>query len=117
MKTLADALGVARSNLVAQPTAVPHRRRGRRPPPEAELLVESEIGPGPNFGPKRAGTGRNQAGSNGTRLARKPQKTSLFGMRRNNVGMSRSLNNYGKVMKTELRRLLAESMSQPPDRR
>ena len=44
MKTIANALGVARSNLVAQvTTAAPRRRRGRRPQPEAELL-------GPAFG-------------------------------------------------------------------
>jgi hypothetical protein len=38
VKTIADALGTARSNLVAQ-AALP-RRRGRRPQPEPELLTE-----------------------------------------------------------------------------
>ena len=39
MKAIADALGVARSNLAAKTNVVP-RRRGRLPQPEAELLTE-----------------------------------------------------------------------------
>jgi hypothetical protein len=38
VKTIADALGVARSNLAN--TGVPARRRGRPAKPEAELLAE-----------------------------------------------------------------------------
>jgi hypothetical protein len=41
VKTITDALGVARSNLVTGTTAAaPPRRRGCRPQPEAELLAE-----------------------------------------------------------------------------
>ena len=41
MKSVADALGVARSNLVAQAAAgSAQERRGRKPQPEAELLAE-----------------------------------------------------------------------------
>ena len=41
MKKLADALGVARSNLVAQIIATAqHGGRGRPPPPICELLAE-----------------------------------------------------------------------------
>jgi acetyl esterase/lipase len=43
VKTIADTLGVARSNLVAQASAAAPRRRrgrGRQPQPEAELLAE-----------------------------------------------------------------------------
>jgi putative transposase len=41
VKRVAEALGLARSNLAAQMTAaVPRRRRRRRPQPEAELLAE-----------------------------------------------------------------------------
>jgi putative transposase len=39
VKTIAEALGVARSNLAAK-TSVAPRRRGRLPQPEAELLAE-----------------------------------------------------------------------------
>lgn len=44
MKTIADTLGVARSNLAVQ--AAPERtrqRRGRRPQPEAELVAEIKV--------------------------------------------------------------------------
>ena len=41
MKTIADTLGVARSNLAVEANpGVPARRRGRPPKPEAELLAE-----------------------------------------------------------------------------
>ena len=41
MKRVAETLGVARSNLVVQAAASTTRqRRGRRPQPETELLVE-----------------------------------------------------------------------------
>lgn len=40
MKTIADALDVARSNLAVQAIAAPRQRRGRRPQPDAELLAE-----------------------------------------------------------------------------
>ena len=41
MKTIADALGVARSNLAVQANAaLPGRRRGRSAKPETELLAE-----------------------------------------------------------------------------
>ena len=41
MKTVADALGVARSNLAEQLAAAPsEERRGRKPQPESELLAE-----------------------------------------------------------------------------
>ena len=40
MKTVADTVGVARSNLIAQTAAAAPRRRGRQPQPEAELLAE-----------------------------------------------------------------------------
>ena len=40
MKTVADVLGVARSNLAAQVAARPRQRRGRRPQPDATLLAE-----------------------------------------------------------------------------
>ena len=41
MKTVADALGVARSNLAEQVAAAPsEERRGRKPQPESELLAE-----------------------------------------------------------------------------
>jgi putative transposase len=40
VKTIAAALGVARSNLAAQRTAAAARRRGRPPRPETELLAE-----------------------------------------------------------------------------
>jgi putative transposase len=40
MKTIADALGVARRNLVVQAATAPRRRRGRPPQPEVELLAE-----------------------------------------------------------------------------
>ena len=45
MKRVADALGVARSNLAVQAAAaVPRRRRGRRPQPKAELLGQPRAG-------------------------------------------------------------------------
>jgi len=40
VKTIADALGVARSNLAAQAIAAAPCRRGRPPQPETELLTE-----------------------------------------------------------------------------
>jgi hypothetical protein len=40
VKTIVEALGMARLNLLAQRNSASHRRRGRRPQPEAELLVE-----------------------------------------------------------------------------
>lgn len=56
MKTIADTLGVARSNLAVQ--AAPeriHQRRGRRPQPEAELVVEIKalIAGQPTYGYRR----------------------------------------------------------------
>ena len=56
MKTIADTLGVVRSNLVAQATAgAPDRRRGRRSQPEAPLLAEiNEVIAGqPTYGYRR----------------------------------------------------------------
>ena len=56
MKTLADALGVARSNLACQTTAAPpRRRRGRPAKPEAELLAEIKqtIAGQPTYGYRR----------------------------------------------------------------
>jgi putative transposase len=56
VKTVADALGVARSNLVAQArTAASRRRRGRPPQPEAELLAEIKqaIAGQPTYGYRR----------------------------------------------------------------
>ena len=56
MKAIADALGVARSNLVAQTVAQPTRqRRGRRPQPEAELVAEIKalIAGQPSYGYRR----------------------------------------------------------------
>ena len=56
MKAIAEALGVARSNLIAQTTAAtPRRRRGRRPRPEAELLAEIKqtIAGQPTYGYRR----------------------------------------------------------------
>jgi len=56
MKTVADTLGVARSNLAVQaaPARTP-RRRGRRPQPDAALLAEiNEIIAGlPTYGYRR----------------------------------------------------------------
>jgi putative transposase len=54
VKTIADALGVARSNLAAK-TSVAPRRRGRRPQPEAELLAEIRrvIAVQPTYGYRR----------------------------------------------------------------
>ena len=43
MKTIADALGAARSNLAVQASAaLPARRRGRPAKPETELLSDIE---------------------------------------------------------------------------
>jgi putative transposase len=55
VKTIADALGVARSNLAAQTVAPPPRRRGRRPLPEIELLAEiaQVIAAQPTYGYRR----------------------------------------------------------------
>jgi putative transposase len=55
VKTIADVLGVARSNLAAQAAATPPHRRGRRPQPEAELLVEIKqvIAAQPTYGYRR----------------------------------------------------------------
>src|SRR5262249_11408939 len=44
VKTTCDALGVARSNLIARVAPSPtQRRRGRRPQPEDELLAEIQV--------------------------------------------------------------------------
>ena len=41
MKTIADTLGIARSNLAVQACSErPNRRRGRHPQPEGELVAE-----------------------------------------------------------------------------
>jgi putative transposase len=55
VKTIADALGVARSNLAARATAAPHRRRGRPPQPETGLLTEIKqvIAGQPTYGYRR----------------------------------------------------------------
>jgi putative transposase len=55
VKTVADTLGVARSNLAAQAMAAPSRRRGRQPQPEAELLAEIReiIAALPTYGDRR----------------------------------------------------------------
>jgi putative transposase len=55
VKTIANALEVARSNLVAQANAGAPRRRGRRPQPEAELLAEIKqvIAAQPTYGYRR----------------------------------------------------------------
>ena len=55
MKTVADTLGVARSNLAAPVTAASRSRRGRRPQPEAELLAEIKqvIAGMPTYGYRR----------------------------------------------------------------
>jgi putative transposase len=55
VKTIADALGVARSNLAAQTVATPPRRRGRRPQPAIELLAEiaQVIAAQPTYGYRR----------------------------------------------------------------
>jgi putative transposase len=55
MKTIADALGVARSNLAVQAIAAPRQRRGRRPQPDAELLAEikATIAGLPTYGYRR----------------------------------------------------------------
>jgi putative transposase len=55
MKTIADALGMARSNLIVQAAAAAPRRRGRRPQPEAELLAEIKqtIAGQPTYGYRR----------------------------------------------------------------
>jgi putative transposase len=54
VKTIADSLGVARSNLAAKTKVVP-RRRGRLPQPEAELLAEIRqvIAVQPTYGYRR----------------------------------------------------------------
>ena len=56
MKTIADALGVARSNLMTQASAAASRRpRGRPPQPETELLAEIKlvIADQPTYGYRR----------------------------------------------------------------
>ena len=55
MKTISDALGVARSNLTAQATAAAPRRRGRLPQPEDEVLAEVKqvIAAQPTYGYRR----------------------------------------------------------------
>ena len=56
MKAIADALGVARSNLAVQTVAQPTRqRRGRRPQPEAEIVAEIKalIAGQPTYGYRR----------------------------------------------------------------
>jgi putative transposase len=54
VKTVTDALGVARSNLAAQARTAA-RRRGRRPQPEAELLAEIKqvVAGQPTYGYRR----------------------------------------------------------------
>jgi putative transposase len=54
VKTIADTIGVARSNLAGKPIAAP-RRRGRPPQPEAELLAEIKqvIAGQPSYGYRR----------------------------------------------------------------
>jgi len=55
VKTVADTLGVARSNLAAPRAAAAGRRRGRPPRPEAELLAEIKeaIAGQPTYGYRR----------------------------------------------------------------
>jgi putative transposase len=55
VKRIADALGVARSNLAVQARAVSPQRRGRRPQPEAELLgeIKQTIAGQPTYGYRR----------------------------------------------------------------
>jgi putative transposase len=56
VKTIADTLGVARSNLAVQAIPErPHHRRGRRPQPEAELVAEIKtlIAGQPTYGYRR----------------------------------------------------------------
>jgi len=57
MKTIADVIGVARSNLVARAAGLPHKpaRRGRKPLPDAELLAEIKtvIAGMPTYGYRR----------------------------------------------------------------
>ena len=56
MKTIAETLGVARSNLVVQTaTETTGARRGRRPAPEDELLAEikATIAGQPTYGYRR----------------------------------------------------------------
>jgi len=55
MKTVADTLGVARSNLAVQSAPKPPQRRGRRPQPEEALLAEIEaiIAELPTYGYRR----------------------------------------------------------------
>jgi hypothetical protein len=74
----------------------------------ADRVRKVRISPGPNFGPKRASMARYWAGLNRITPAQKPHKTSLLGMSRDDTGSARSLNNYGKVLKTELRLVLTQ---------
>jgi len=56
VKAIADALGVARSNLVAQTVAqLTRQRRGRRPQPETELVAEIKalVAGQPSYGYRR----------------------------------------------------------------
>lgn len=55
MKTVADTLGVARSNLAAERIGMPGRRRGRRPQPDGALLAEIEatLAGQPSYGYRR----------------------------------------------------------------
>jgi putative transposase len=55
MKTVADALGIARSNLAEQAAAKPRQRCGRPPQPDAALLAEIEaiIAGQPSYGYRR----------------------------------------------------------------
>src|ERR1700744_1223790 len=55
MKTVADTLGVARSNLQVQAAPKAPQRRGRRPQPDAELLAEIKaiIADLPSYGYRR----------------------------------------------------------------
>jgi hypothetical protein len=62
----------------------------------------------PKFGPKRSVTERNEARREGITSAAKRLKIACFVTSRDGTGCSQSLNNYGKVLKTELRGLLME---------
>jgi putative transposase len=55
MKTVADALGIARSHLAEQAAAKPRQHRGRPPQPDAALLAEIEaiIAGQPSYGYRR----------------------------------------------------------------
>jgi hypothetical protein len=62
----------------------------------------------PKFGPKCPVTERNEAGQDRITSATKRLKIARFVTKGNRAGCAQSLNNYGKVLKTELRRQLGE---------